>query len=308
MLLAAILFFALTRAEIVQRMKAPVNTQADGLVKVYAYCDEDMRREFQGPIGSFAGELMARLYASQKLKSRRFASPGIIIQVGNERTNITDVVTRVVTNDSQVVTRLYLQSPGTVDLERFRLELIRGFFRSVKNSELSLEEARERLLEIDPRYRVNSLRSKIDAWLKGDRAAKGDDKTDEEWDEEHLALMRRVIEPGFAAPQDVLVFASRLYLYPRYFDEKFLDGSDVVSFRDAVKLAKIDPRVGILAHFKAIELPILGGGRGEKLDAAAEAYARFLRALAAGEKTDKELYEMLENADKLLQLTWEMAK
>ena len=52
---------ALTRAEILERFRAPVVTQADGLVKVYADCPDDMRREYQGPIGSFAAETVKTL-------------------------------------------------------------------------------------------------------------------------------------------------------------------------------------------------------------------------------------------------------
>ena len=47
MTFAALLLLALTRAEIVQRMRAPVITQSEGLVRVYADCPEDVRREFQ---------------------------------------------------------------------------------------------------------------------------------------------------------------------------------------------------------------------------------------------------------------------
>ena len=46
MLLLSLALLALTRAEILERFKAPVVTQSDGLVKVYANCPEDMRREF----------------------------------------------------------------------------------------------------------------------------------------------------------------------------------------------------------------------------------------------------------------------
>ena len=52
---------ALTRAEIVQRMRAPVVTQAEGLVRVFANCPEDMRREFQSPVARFAAETVYSL-------------------------------------------------------------------------------------------------------------------------------------------------------------------------------------------------------------------------------------------------------
>ena len=61
-LLSTVLVMALTRAEILERFRAPVVTQADGLVKVYADCPEDLRRDYQGPIGSFAAETVKTLY------------------------------------------------------------------------------------------------------------------------------------------------------------------------------------------------------------------------------------------------------
>ena len=47
MLFAVIAMLALTRAELVARMKAPVLTMSEGLVQVYADCPEDMRIEYQ---------------------------------------------------------------------------------------------------------------------------------------------------------------------------------------------------------------------------------------------------------------------
>ena len=48
MTLCLIALLALTRAEIIERMRAPVVTQADGMVQVFADCPEDMRRELEG--------------------------------------------------------------------------------------------------------------------------------------------------------------------------------------------------------------------------------------------------------------------
>ena len=57
MLLAVIALLALTRAELVARMKAPVLTMTEGLVKVYADCPEDMRRDYQMPVARFAADV-----------------------------------------------------------------------------------------------------------------------------------------------------------------------------------------------------------------------------------------------------------
>ena len=115
------------------------------------------------------------------------------------------------------------------------------------------------------------------------------------------------MEPGRASRRDVLTFASRLFLYPRSFDEKFAGRYDVLSFRDAVKFAKADPRVRFIALFKADEMPIFGGGRGEELAAAADRYAAFLRELAKGERDEEALLKMLDEADAALSVALEKA-
>ena len=122
-----------------------------------------------------------------------------------------------------------------------------------------------------------------------------------------IKAMRRVIEPGRASRRDVLTFASRLFLYPRTYDEKFAGVYDCLSFRDAVKFAKIDPRVRFIAHFKANEMPIFGGGRGDQMSAAAALYSSFLRELAKGELDAENLYEMLDKADAALSVALEGA-
>ena len=302
MLFAVIVMLALTRAELVQRMRAPVVTQADGLVKVFADCPEDMRREYQGPIASFASDTVGALYRSLAMKPIHFDSPGIVVHVGSVRTNIADVVSRVSTNGTSVTTRIYLKSPGYADIERFRVEIAKAFDRSVLGRETSDRAAVAALRKADPRLRVADERAKLEKWLSSgsfgdeDASAGGHDDVRKR-DEEALSLMRKVLEPGVASPRDVLTFASRLFIYPRTFDEKFVGGSDCVSFRDAIPLASKDPRVRLLAFFKANEMPVFGGGRGEGMKAAAEAYAEFLHELAKFEKNETELVRMLDDAD-----------
>lgn len=314
MILALLALFALTRAEIVQRMRSPVINQADGLVRVYANCDEDQRREYQGPIASFAAETVKTLYQGLAMKNVRFARPGIIILVGNERTNNTAVVTRVETNETHVTSRIYLQSPGYSDVERFRTELVRAFYRSVQATELSAREAVAALRAADPQLRIEDQRTELEDWLAG--RSTPEVPTDLPLTEEAIfaraermiARMRKVIEPGVASRRDVLIFASRLCLYPRTFDEKFLGGADVLSFAEAIALAKVDPRVRFLALFKAKEMPLYGGGRGEVMNDAAASYMTFLLDLAKGEKSDAELASELEVAELKLKAAYEQAE
>lgn len=296
-ILATILCLALTRAEILERFRAPVITQSDGLIKVYADCPEDMRREFQSPIARFAADTVDSLRRSLARKALKMPKAGIVIHVGDVRTNLAEVVSRASTNGDEIVTRIYVRSPGYADLYRFRCEIAKAFFRCVGRIELTDEAALKACRKADPELRVQDELRRLDDWLL---EGKGDP-------EEGLRQMRKVITPGRASPREVLVFASRLHLYPPQNDLRFLGRFDGLSFREALKVAKIDPFVRIVAFFKANEIPVFGGGRGEALSAAADAYMNFLRELAKGEAGEAELEKMLDDADVKLNVAYEEA-
>lgn len=298
-LVATVLVMALTRAEILERFRAPVVTQADGLVQVYADCPEDMRREYQGPIASFAAETVKTLYQGLSKKPMRFEKPEIIIHVGGVRTNDTEVTARVTTNDTRVISRIHVKAPGSADLYRLRLEVVRAFFRSVERREITEADAVAAYRKGNPALRVFDERMKLEDWLAG-RGTKDD--------EEGLKLMRRVFEPGVSSPRDILIFASRLYLYPPQYDVRLLGKFDRLSFRDAVRFGRIDPLVRVLAYQKAVELPVLGGGRSPELAAAADAYQAFLLEFAKGEKDEKGLKALLDDADEKLNVAFEKAQ
>ena len=59
---------------------------------------------------------------------------------------------------------------------------------------------------------------------------------------------------------------------------------------------------------KAAEMPVFGGGRGDGLRDAAEAYRVFLLELARGEKSDEALKDLLEEAEVRLNVAYEGAK
>jgi len=299
MVVAVLVLLALTRAEILERFKAPVVTQANGLVQVYADCPEDMWREYQMPIASFAAETVKTLYRGTGRKPERFARAGIVIHVGDVRTNVTDVTAKVVTNDDRIVTRIFVKSPGFADLGRLKLDVIRGFFRSVARREVSDQEAVTLYRQADPRLRIADERQRLEDWLVG----RGDLKDDEEG----LRLRRKIIEPGKASRRDVLTFASRLYLYPPAYDLRFQGGFDALSFRDALKFAKIDPTIRLMALVKSRELPLFGGGRCDEMTAAAEAYSLFLIALGDPEVDEDKLKELLDAADEKLNIAFEKA-
>ena len=56
----------------------------------------------------------------------------------------------------------------------------------------------------------------------------------------------------------------------------------------------------LAAYLKSNELAVFGGGRGEDLARAAEAYTLFLRELVRGKMSQPELSAMLDRADDLL--------
>ena len=295
-LLSTVLLAALSRAEIIARFRAPVVTQADGLVKVYADCPEDMRREYQMPIASFAAETVKTLYQGLAQRPARFERPGIVIHVGDVRTNVAEVVTQVSTNDGQVVSRIRVRAPGYADLYQLKLAVIKAFFRSVEGREVSDDDAVALYRRADPQLRVLDERQKLEDWLVGCGTTN---------DEEGLTLMRRVFAPGRASPRDVLIFASRLFLYPPQRDVRLAGKYDCLSFREAVRLARTDPLTRAVAYVKANELLVLGGGRGEEMSAAAYAYRDFLLAFARKETDERELLDKLDDADAKLNIAFE---
>ncbi len=295
--LASILVLAISRADLVDRFRAPVITEAEGLVQVYADCPADLRREYQLPVSKFAAATVNTLYEGLSLRPQKFTKAALIVHIGEVRTNVTDVVVNVTTNDSLAVTRLTLPAPQYADLYRFKLEIVKAFFRSVKGVELSDDEAISEYRHADPALRVEEERIRLDEWLA---LGKGDD-------EEGIRLLRRIIKPGTAFPRDVLIFASRLFLYPSQNDLAFAGRFKCLSFAEALKVSGYDPMVRIAAYFKAREMTVFGGGKGPLLQSAAEAYERFLYEFAKGEKGLDELKSLLDDADVKLNIAFEEA-
>ena len=297
--LATVLLLALSRAEIIERFKAPVLTQADGLVKVFATCSPDVRREFQSPVARFAGETITVLAHAENRRLTRAESPSVVIHLGDVRTNDVSVVTRISTNGSHVVTRLYLTSPAHTDLSRLRLELVRAYARTFWRRELSIDEAHEAFLQTNPDYRVQKSRERLTAWL---------DRAEGATDEEGLHLLYRVMRPGDLSRVEARVFASRLRLYPRLQAFPFAGRFHELDFREAITVAKLDPFVRLAAREKANELPIFGGGRGLGLSDVTDAYRLFLVALADGRLSDSKLADLLDAADVKFNVVYEESK
>ena len=293
--LGAILLLALTRAEIVERFRAAPATKLDGLVQVFADCPADMRRDYQLPVAGFVADICQKLYLAEGMRPVRFAEPGIIVHLGDVRTNVADVVAKPAVRDGgEDFTRIYLKAPGHADIGRLRLECAKAFYRAVKGRELDDGAALLALRAADPALKAEDECSELAAWRRGERTRSAFGTED---DERYLKLQRTVRLPGVALPDDVAVFASRLFLYPATFARPFAGRYDACSFREAVELARIDPMVRLAAYAKSAEVVVFGGGRGEKMTAAVDAYVKFLRALAAGRLDDAEITALLDEAD-----------
>ena len=291
-LIATILLAALTKAEIIDRFRAAPVTQLDGLVQVYGDCPADMRRDFQLPVASFTSVICRKLYAAENRKQLKFADPGIIVRIGDVRTNLTDVIARPATRPGGIkFTRIYLPSPSGADLGKFRHEVVRAFYRAVDGVDLDDASVTKKLREADPVTRVEDIQAEVAAWReRGEYAA---DKTDEDY----LKLLRGVHLPGAATKDDVMTFASRLFLYPELYAMPFCGKYAACSFRDAVLLAKEDPLVRLAAYQKIQPLMLFGTGHGDKMNEAVEAYAKFLTELARFKLSSEELLKLLDDAD-----------
>jgi hypothetical protein len=291
-ILTAVFLCALTRAELIERFRAPVVTKVDGLVRVYANCPADMRRDYQLPVAGFVADVCRALAPARRKNMRKFAEPGIVVYIGDERTNRTDVIVREgVRDDGSRVTRIYLPAPGFADREKLRLAAGRAFFRAVTGETFDEPAVRRALRDTDPLLRAADDRRDLVRWREEGVYTEG------RGDEDYLKLQRKVLTPGRAAPEDVAVFASRLYLYPPYFCLPFAGVHDRCTFDEAIALAHRDAIVRYAALRKMMELSLFGGGRGERMTAAVDAYVAFLRALALGQATDAELTALLADAD-----------
>lgn len=300
-LLAAILVAAISRSEIIERMRAAPATKVDGLVQVVADCPSDMRREYLGPVSEFVANVCTSLYRGGRIARRRFDKPGIVVYIGEERTNRTDVVVRKkVRQGGDRFTMIYVPAPGFADVALLRRESAKAFFLAVKGEEVDDAAADKAVRDADPELRTAYRQEQMDRWLRGERV----DGSDEDF----IKLSRAILRPGVAEPDDVLRFASRLTLYPAAYASPFCGKFSSCTFSDAIDLAADDLRLRLAAYSKAPEVALFGGGRGEELDAAANAYVLFLRHLAAYKKSREELRDMLDDADEKLNVAFEEAR
>ncbi|MBQ1569113.1 MAG: hypothetical protein IIZ70_04380 [Kiritimatiellae bacterium] len=291
----------LTREEIIARFKAPPTTRVSGLVQVIADCPADMRREYQGPIARFAADICNDLYRHRRVQPVLFKEPGLIIHIGDVRTNEAAVAAvPSKRDDGTFVTRIYIPAPGFADLHRLGLDVVRAFSRAVDRKEISDDDALALFRAANPELKADYEYEMIDKWIRGEKVDRSE--------EEMFKLMRSVITPGIARESDVLRFAARLRLYPESYDRPFCEKYHCIDFSDAIRLRERDPRIRLVAYLKARSIVLFGGGRGEALTAAAEAYSKFLLELAADRREDADLRALLADADGKLEVALEEAR
>ena len=296
----AILLLALTRAEIIERMRTPPITMVQGLVSVYADCDAEQRREYQQPVAAFAAQICRTMYAGAAVREKRFHDPGIVIHLGNGRDGATNVVSQVIERaDGTGAMRIKLPSPGSSDMAALRAAVARGFCLAVQGEDISEAAAVRRLLDADPALRAQGALERLDKWRAEGELPPG------ATDEDMLKIMRTVHLPGDVLRQELCVFAARLNLYPNTYRFPFVGRFHELSFREAITLREIDPRIRLAAFAKITELKVYGGGHGEAMDRLVDGYCDFLKDLAMGKDNRSELVLKLDELERQLK---ELAK
>lgn len=295
MFFASVLMLALTRAELIERMRTPPVTVVQGMVSVYADCGAERRNKYQKPVATFAGDICRELYAGCRIGERRFAECAIEIHLGDDTSGATNVIAAIRERaDGTRRMKILMPSPEHADMKALETAIVRGFALAVRNEELDDEGARKFLRTIDPVARAEDELAALDAW-------RDEGRFDGEMDDEaYLKNMRTVHVPGRILAPELRTFASRLYLYSGYERESLAGHGNMLSFREAAALRDSDPRIRLAAYRKITELMVFGGGHGDAMDAVVAAYCAFLNELAAGQDDSELLGKMLDAAEKQL--------
>jgi hypothetical protein len=295
MLLAVtILAAAISRADLVERFRAPSAIKCEGLVEVSGMCAADVRREFQLPVASSAAQTCRGLYEGLGLKPRKFKSAGILVFLGDSaETNAAVAASRAARPDGSRYPRITLPSPAYADLRAFRREVARGFLLAVNGEDADDARVEEVMRLADPELRLDDEYDDLRAWREKGEYRRG------RGDEDYLKLFRRVKNPGKARMDDALAFSSRLMLYPQQYAVPFCGRYWACSFREAIDMAAVDPAVRFAAFVKSSELAVFGAGHGDEFTGMVNAYCDFLRALAAydGKNGREALVSALDAAD-----------
>lgn len=289
---------ALTRAELIERVRAPVLVRADGLVQVIAACPAEVRKAWQSTVAAYAGEVCETLRRSHRLPSKRYAEPRISVVLGS-RSNDTSVVYREEEPSAGRI-RIMLPDPAHAEPAALQRHLVRAWYCTVLASNLDERAAAAVLRNASPQWRANWARDQLARWQRGE-LVEGDDET-------MLQMRRTVYEPGCATLGDVLLFAARLRLYPQFYGLDFCGRYPELTFADAARLGAADPRIRLAACTKVTEIAAWAAGRGPELAAAAQAYVDALMAIAARRLSVAEMLDLVDIADRRLAEALEAAR
>lgn len=102
---------------------------SDGFVQVTAYDPPEGGVGFRGPLLQAASQEIRDLARTFKLDVPHRLKPAVVVRACDGRTNDVRVLTRVRRASEGVTTYITLPSPGFSDVETFRLEVARAFFR-----------------------------------------------------------------------------------------------------------------------------------------------------------------------------------
>ena len=105
-------------------------TSADGFIEVLAADVPGDTMGFRLPLLRFASQFVQELERGFGLQMPRAEGCGLVIHALDGQTNDVRVIARVVRRDGNVLTRLWLPSPGYTNLEALRLEITKAYFRA----------------------------------------------------------------------------------------------------------------------------------------------------------------------------------
>ncbi len=103
-------------------------SSSGGFVKIYAHDDLSDPVGFRTPVLRFVTSIVQGLAKDLKLEVPR-GDARLLVYAMEGRTNDTRVLSKVVRRKEGVQTKIWLPSPGYSDLEKFRFEVAKAFFR-----------------------------------------------------------------------------------------------------------------------------------------------------------------------------------
>lgn len=105
-------------------------TSSDGFVEVLAADVPGDTMGFRLPLLRFTSQFVQDLEHAFGLQMPRAQGRGLVIHALDGQTNDIRVIARVVRRDGNILTRLWLPSPGFTNLEALRFEIAQAYFRA----------------------------------------------------------------------------------------------------------------------------------------------------------------------------------